>query len=140
MDTSDGLFSTLDQLMRLNNLGFELNYNWESLLDKESKLLVSKKKLPIWFLLAGQHGEFELIFTIPPKDDQKFKKAAKSIKWNPQFLGVVISEPQIKIPLYKKKININTRGIRNLSISNKSEIKNYIETLIQMDKNLQKSR
>ena len=140
MDTSDGLFSTLDQLMRLNSLGFELNFNWESALDDEAKLLFNKYKFPLWFLLAGQHGEFEIIFTISKKKAQTFTKVAKSIKWSPTFLGVVIPEPKIKIPLYNKTITINTEIIRNLSFSNKSDIKNYIKTLIKMDEEFQKSK
>ncbi len=139
MDTSDGLFSTLDQLMRLNNLGFELSRNWEAALDDKAKVVLTKLNLPPWLLLAGQHGEFQLIFTIPKQKDLIFKKTAKSINWNPEFLGLVISEPNIKMPLYNKTININTEQIRNLSICNKPDIKNYIKALTSMDEKFQRS-
>ncbi len=138
MDTSDGLFSTLDQLMRLNNFGFELGRNWESALDNKAKGVLKKLSLPSWFLLAGQHGEFEIIFTIPKEKDLIFKNKAKSINWNPEFLGLVISEPKIKMPLYNKTININTEQIRNLPLRNKPDIKNYIKALTNMDEEFKK--
>jgi thiamine-monophosphate kinase len=72
MDTSDGLISTLDQLLRLNNVGFELLENPESLIDEEAVSYSKKLSIPSWLLLAGQHGEFELVFTIPRNLKQEF--------------------------------------------------------------------
>ncbi|MBL1213809.1 MAG: thiamine-monophosphate kinase [Ignavibacteriae bacterium] len=138
MDTSDGIFSTLDQLMRLNNFGFELNCNWESALDNKAKNILKKLSLPSWFLLAGQHGEFELIFTISKEQDLIFKNKAESINWNPEFLGFVIMEPKIKVPLYSKIINIDTEKIRNLPLKNKLDIKNYLKALTNLDEEFKK--
>ena len=66
MDTSDGFISTLDQLMRLNDVGFEISTeNPELFIDEEALNYSKRSNIPPWLLLAGQHGEFELIFTIP---------------------------------------------------------------------------
>jgi thiamine-monophosphate kinase len=46
MDTSDGLFSTLDQLMRINDLGFELSCNWTSAIDNKAITFIEKVEPP----------------------------------------------------------------------------------------------
>ncbi|MCK7528697.1 MAG: hypothetical protein MZV64_69640 [Ignavibacteriales bacterium] len=58
MDTSDGVISTLDQIMRLNKCGIRLDDNWEHILDEESANVCKQLNIPLWFLLAGYHGEF----------------------------------------------------------------------------------
>ena len=65
MDTSDGLIATLDQLMRLNNVGFELKEDLEKVIDEDALKYSKNLNIPSWLLFAGQHGEFELVFTIP---------------------------------------------------------------------------
>ncbi|MCK7517213.1 MAG: hypothetical protein MZV64_05570 [Ignavibacteriales bacterium] len=70
IDTSDGVLSSLDQLMRLNNVGFKFRNDWSESLDQSSKLLFSKHNLPLWLLLAGEHGEFELLFSIPAEKEK----------------------------------------------------------------------
>jgi len=71
MDTSDGTISTLDQIMRLNNCGIKLIDDWKNFVDEESANVCKQSNVPLWFLLAGYHGEFELIFSIDPNSEQK---------------------------------------------------------------------
>ena len=47
---------------------------------------------PSWLFLAGQHGEFELIFSIPSQKTQEFIKKAKEINWHPLELGTATQE------------------------------------------------
>ena len=67
IDTSDGVLSSLDQLMRLNNVGFKFRNDWNETLDQSSKQFFNNYNLPLWLLLAGEHGEFELFFSIPSR-------------------------------------------------------------------------
>ena len=76
IDTSDGVLSSLDQLMRLNNVGFKFRNDWNETLDQSSKQLFSKYNLPLWLLLAGEHGEFELLFSIPAEKETEFLNEA----------------------------------------------------------------
>jgi len=139
MDTSDGVIATLDQLMRLNNVGFELYENWESILDSGSKEIAKNFNLPYWLLLAGLHGEFELIFTIPQDKRSEFEHAVSDKNWNPLIIGKVISEPKIDIHLYNKMIAVYSEHIRNLSYKVNSDISSYLESLLKIDKKMHQS-
>jgi len=133
MDTSDGLIATLDQLMRLNNAGFELNNNWQNVIDDDAIEYSKNLNLPPWILFAGQHGEFELIFTIPTEFKNAFLKETLKNELSPIELGRVISDREVKIPLYKELISINTAFIRNLPIEANGDINHYLKMLLEYD-------
>ena len=76
IDTSDGVLSSLDQLMRLNNVGFKFRNDWIESMDDKSKRIFSNFNLPPWLLLAGEHGEFELLFSIPAERKNDFLNEA----------------------------------------------------------------
>ena len=138
MDTSDGLIATLDQLMRLNDAGFELNSDWKKAINNNALNYVKNLNIPGWLLLAGQHGEFELIFTIPKKFKKSFLKEALLNRFEPIELGVVIPEKEIRIPLYDKSVQINTKLIRNLPYEIKGDVKRYLKSLLDYDFQLKK--
>ena len=102
IDTSDGVLSSIDQLMRLNNIGFRFRNDWIETLDPTSKHLFTKYNLPLWLLLAGEHGEFELLFSIPEENETEFIKEADRLNLNPVYLAEAKSEQNIKIDLYHK--------------------------------------
>ena len=114
MDTSDGIIATLDQLMRLNDVGFELNSDWQKTIDSSALNYARYLNIPPWLLLAGQHGEFELIFTIPQKLKESFLKDAILNGFEPVESGIVTAEKGVKIPVYNKVAQIDTKFIRNL--------------------------
>lgn len=138
MDTSDGVLGTLDQLMRLNNVGFRINADWQNALhpkaDKFSKVL----GIPNWLWLAGQHGEFELLFTILRNKEDQFLLASEQIGWNPVRVGEVVSEPSIQIPIHGEQIGLDTARIRNLGNSFDGNIASYINELMNIDRNIRK--
>jgi thiamine-monophosphate kinase len=133
MDSSDGLIATLDQLMRLNNVGFELNDNWQNAIVDDTLLYVKNLNIPPWLLFAGQHGEFELIFTIPNELSYSFLKEAVQNGLNPIELGKVISDNEVRIPIYYNLISINTAFIRNLPIEVNGDVNHYLKMLLEYD-------
>ena len=133
MDTSDGLIATLDQLMRLNGAGFELNSDWQNAIDDTALNYVKNLNIPIWLLLAGQHGEFELIFTIPQDLKDLFLKESLQSGFEPVELGKVIPEKEVKINIYGELIPINTTLIRNLPTEANGDIKHYLKVLLEYD-------
>ncbi len=137
MDTSDGVVSTLDQLMRLNNLGFKLDKDWEDKIDKGSLELARASSIPEWLLLAGYHGEFELLFTIPEKLENKFLINAKKINWQPVKLGSAIDECKIEIPIYGKLQEIDSTRIRNLAYKIQNGVESYLKSLLSIDQEMQ---
>ena len=132
MDTSDGVISALDQLARINYTGFEVN-NYEPLLDPEVLKASEYYNFPSWLFLAGQHGEFELIFSIPSQKTAEFLNKAKEISWNPLELGTAIKEDTITLPLYNKTANLDAAYIRNLLNSVNGDKSRYIQKLLLLD-------
>ena len=139
MDTSDGLISTLDQLMRLNNVGFDIKGNCEKLINDEALIYSKKLNIPSWLLFAGQHGEFELVFAIPQKLQQEFLEEAGQNGFEPIELGEVNAENEIKMKLNGELIHINSGFIRNLPYETKGDVNHYLKLLLEYDSELKKS-
>ena len=136
MDTSDGLISTLDQLMRINDIGFQLHSNWKNVIDDKATDYLKNHGIPTWLLLAGQHGEFELIFTIPTGLKESFLEDALLSGFAPIELGKVITEGEVKINIYGKVIPIDTTFIRNLPIETNGDLNKYLKKLLEYDNKL----
>jgi thiamine-monophosphate kinase len=134
MDTSDGVISTLDQLTRLNNCGFELVDEWIKTVDEEALSVFKNNNLPDWLLMAGQHGEFELLFTIPPEKESEFLNSARSINWVPVKLGNVIESKVIRLKLYGRIVSIDSELIRNLPHQLNGDVKGYLQALLEYDR------
>lgn len=138
MDTSDGVIAALDQLMRLNNVGFEINTNWENSLESKAKQIAEKINMPNWLLLAGQHGEFELIFTIKESCENYFNCLSAQMNWNPIKLGKVTKNKELTIPFYGKLNTIDSARIRNLSNKSNNDVSEYLNALLNLDREIKK--
>jgi thiamine-monophosphate kinase len=136
IDTSDGVVSALDQLMRLNTVGFKFRNDWGESLDQSSKLLFSSYNLPFWLLLAGEHGEFELLFSIPKENEVEFLNEADRLNLNPVCLAYAISEQNIKINLYDKEQTLDSGKIRNLAFEKDFSPAKYMQKLMEIDTSL----
>jgi len=130
MDTSDGAFATLDQLMRLNNTGFVLESKLEEFLHPVALDITGAAALPPWLTLAGPHGEFELLFTIPPERTGAFMETASTVGWTPLVIGKVVEEPGVWFTQEEKKVYVDTGRIRNLSLHTDGDIHDYIHQLL----------
>ena len=133
MDTSDGFISTVDQLTRLNNVGFEIGSDWLNAFDDTALKYVNNLNIPAWLLLAGQHGEFELIFTIPKDSKAAFLEESLNSGFEPVELGKVIPEKEVKINIYGNLTPINTTMIRNLPVEANGDINHYLKVLLEYD-------
>jgi thiamine-monophosphate kinase len=122
MDSSDGVLATLDQLMRLNNTGFQIDSGWQDLLHRDSRRLASLSGIPEWFLLAGQHGEFELLFTVRREDETRLHDRASREGWEPLRLGRATSTRSITINISGKEVIIPTGEIRDIALGSGSDL------------------
>ncbi len=129
MDTSDGLLATLDQLMRLNDVGFSLDPGWESALTQASRDLARDLGVPAWFIVAGEHGEFELVFTIPDQQVREFLAGSESHGWHPLRIGRVTSDPRILVPSTKGEFALDTAAIRNCAGIARQDMWAYLNAL-----------
>lgn len=128
MDTSDGLFITIDQLIRLNARGFSIQAYWEDILRQDVLQLCDGMQIPRWFMAAGIHGEFELVFTIPDKKVSSFLAQTHRMDFYPVALGKVIAKPRFEITQNAKKTTvIDMTPLRNLWESATGDISHIIE-------------
>ena len=133
MDTSDGLLATLDQLMRLNGVGFELDVPVERYLEGEALEVSRHFRIPPWTMLAGPHGEFELLFTVPPGRVEALLRQAAHQGWYPVRLGTVVSEPGVTLNGDDQVHQFDTGAIRNLFAQVNGDPRRYLTELLKHD-------
>lgn len=133
MDTSDGLFATVDQLMRVNNLGFSISSSTEDYLADEAKGVCYFQNIPTWFMHAGPHGEYELVFTIPCDKEKEFMNEAEAMNWFPVKLGKVTSEREIIFLYNHQLVTIDTALIRNLFSESDRSLSFYANELMKIE-------
>lgn len=136
IDTSDGVLSSLDQIMRLSNVGFKFRNDWSETLEEKSKQLFHNYNLPLWLLLTGEHGEFELLFSIPAEKEKEFLNEANIINLNPVYLADAESVLNIKINLYNKEQILDSEKIRNLAFEKDFSPHKYLQKLMEIDEEL----
>ncbi len=138
MDTSDGVLTTLDQLMRLNGVGFELNAGWEDVLSRCALAEFRAHGFPAWFALAGHHGEFELLFTVPESRLDRLVESSEESGWRPRELGRATVSKEVTLPLYGRVAALDTGFLRNLSFQCASNPGVYVGALLEYDATIRK--
>jgi thiamine-monophosphate kinase len=133
MDTSDGVLATLDQLGRLNKCGFHVDKGWESHIAPGALNIAEMAGMSPWMLLAGPHGEFELLFTVPPHKIPALQNAAHQAHWIPVRLGVVTESPGISIADWGTLNPDDLASVRNHPLGCKSDIPQYLRYLAELE-------
>ena len=133
MDTSDGFFPTVDQLMRLNKFGFRLETPMVDFVHPQALDLSRRMQIPLWMMLAGPHGEFKLVFTIPENKKDDFLKSAAVINWEPCLVGRVTDHKIITLLDKNKYVTIDTGRIRNLFNEVNGDMQKYIKELFSLN-------
>ena len=128
MDTSDGVIPALDELGRLNQVGF--TFDPDAALDLGAVAVACQAHLPPWLLLAGPHGEFELLFTVPSDRVSDFEQAAAAAPWTPVPLGRVVQDPGLLLRAEGRWKWIDTRRVRDLYADVRGDGKRYLAELL----------
>jgi thiamine-monophosphate kinase len=132
MDTSDGVLTTLDQLIRLNNIGFSVECDWSRILSPQARQLCQKTNTPPSVMLAGPYGEFRLIFTIPANKVDSFLARSHTKKNKPILLGRVQENPVITMKLSSgARKDIDMSPLRNLLETVDSDLQRYAEEFMK---------
>lgn len=127
MDTSDGLLTTIDQLMRLNGLGFVIDCDWDRILSPEVLELCNKTQTPPWLMIAGPHGEFRLLFTISTNGVDEILTQPQLKGTNLIRLGRVQQTPAVSLVLPSDQtVNIDMAPIRNLLEKVEGNLEQYV--------------
>jgi thiamine-monophosphate kinase len=125
MDTSDGALATMGELMVRNNVGLDIDVPVEAWTASSALATVRAAGLAPWMLHAGPHGEFELIFTVPADREPAFRRAARTIGWDPVPLGRVTETPDLTIG----DRTIDTTAVRNLFAECNGDVRRYVTAL-----------
>lgn len=140
MDTSDGAIATMDELIRMNGLGIELDGGWIDALGPQSVHAAVSRNLAPWLLLAGIHGEFELMFTIHPDRQEELAQRSRNIGWRPVILGRIVAHQELRIPWNGNLVAVDHAAIRNAGANAAGDMQKYLETLIEIDEDLRKEK
>jgi len=129
MDTSDGLFPALSVLVSLNQLGMHLSTPLEEVLHLDALKIYHESNIPPWMLLAGPHGEYELLFTVSPAQLESFEDACRAKVYQPVFLGKIISEQHIKFTSEQLKVCCPPALIANMYAESEFDVSGYFKLL-----------
>jgi len=122
--------------MRLNDVGIKLDSDWNNKLHLESKSIIYEFGLPAWFLLAGQHGEFELIFTVPTEKESLLKKISSKFSLHLSRIGEVQNKKGFFLNINDHQVELPTEKIRNIANEPIFNLNNYLKSLLEIDKSL----
>ena len=129
IDTSDGFFPAICNLMKQNQIGFQID---EELIDlvnieyQQTALAIDQKP---WIPLAGPHGEFELLFTIPEDKNDDFIETSDIAGWQPTRIGRAIEERHLRVLLDGRSHLIDPFRVANLYTTCKGDIPKYLYEL-----------
>jgi thiamine-monophosphate kinase len=132
MDTSDGVVASLDELMRQSHFGLQLELTSLRILHPEARNLARKSGIPTFAFLAGPHGEFELIFSIPRGRLSDFRAAADASRISILELGVARREPGLQLADQEGGAWPDTAEIRNLSPRQAEDLDQYLSHLVAL--------
>jgi len=131
IDTSDGLFPALSVLSEINKVGFDLTVPLQDLLHPSILPLKDHSGLPAWMFMAGPHGEYELLLTVPEKVNDEFQRACEGSILQPLFLGKIIDNETILFSSESLKVQCHPAAIANLFSESNGNIQSYFERLLK---------
>jgi thiamine monophosphate kinase len=135
MDTSDGALTTLDELMLRSGVGFRLTVPVTRLLHPAAAHFARTFRLPAWVPLAGPHGEFELVFTIPQSRLESFREASEAAGIDCLRLGVVTRDPGLILSPEDGNRRLPTGRIRALAERATEDTGVFVARLREIDGN-----
>ncbi len=133
MDTSDGFFATLDQLGRLNNVGFQLDDTWEELLDTTAVSTADAMGLHPWMLLAGPHGEYQLVVSVRPQEQESVESLRFDDGTGLVRVGTIVETPGIALGKWWRLNECDLARVRNYNIPGAAGVREYIRFLFDLE-------
>ncbi len=131
MDTSDGLFSAISNLMEINGIGFKINSPFSEITHLAAAQMAMASSMPGWFFLAGPHGEFELLFTISPEKEAAFLQGANLMNWHPLRIGIATEQQNCILDIEAGRWDLEPFQIANLFTEAGGEPKAFLSALVQ---------
>lgn len=130
MDTSDGVVATLDELSRVNQVGFAITVDPACWLHPRALAACDSCHIPRWLALAGCQGEFELAFTVPAASAEGFLDTARERHLSPKCIGHVTEERGVFLSWGGRDVQVDSGWIRNLAVGGARDARRYISDLV----------
>ena len=130
IDTSDGLFPAISVLSAINHVGVYFTSPLQDLLHPEALETKTLSELPSWMMLAGPHGDYELLFTIAPEDRREFEAVCNADHWQPVLLGKITAESGLSFLTEDLQVHCHPAVIANLFSQSNDHIPTYFELLM----------
>ena len=127
--TYNGFVATVDQLARINEVGFRIESRCVDLLHPLATGLSESSGLPAFPFLASYHGEFELVFTVPATRVSMLEVRAVDLGWKPIRVGVVESEPGVRFGGNA----IDCAALRNALELSGGDVRAYADALLRFN-------
>ncbi|MCK4820325.1 thiamine-monophosphate kinase, partial [bacterium] len=124
IDTSDGVYKALTTISELNNTGYEVS---DLPYIKKGIMVTKLVSLPKTLLFLGECGEYELLFTIKPDDEEEFLYAAEKNNLKFYRLGAILSDNQKQI-LNEDNIDINLSTLK-IQARDYDDVKDYLKAI-----------
>jgi len=132
IDTSDGLIAAVDQLARINDVGIVIDVDLDSLLAPSAARVRQKLGVGAFPVLAALHGEFELVFAVPPERISALEGVARALEWKPVAIGAVTRGQGIAVG----STPIDGAMIRNLFHECDGDVARYLAALVEVGHDL----
>jgi thiamine-monophosphate kinase len=136
IDSSDGFIPALANLGELNSIGFSLDIPVEDIITEEALAACEYFAIPSWLMLAGPHGDYELVFTIPPERQLNFLTAAADSGWAPTYTGTISSAPGLEFLYQGRNLHTDPSAVANLFSESDGDIQVYLQSLLQHHRSL----
>ncbi len=137
IDSSDGFLNSLDLLVRVNNIGISCELSLNSLLDPLASEALQDFSLFPWAFLAGEFGDYELIFSVPSEISALFEK-----DYNQEFtgllkIGIATETPELRLVNSKNRsVAYDASTARNLFKIKSRDQTGYIQDFLELGKQL----
>lgn len=131
IDSSDGLFSALDLLMRTNQLGFRFRQR-EEVYHPTMVGLSHQLGTPLWIGGAFGMGEYRQVMVVAQEHQEAFLEAARAAGEEPLELGEFLPELEFRMVEGQEEWIVDTTRLLNL-FSQSSGPEEYIRSLFAFD-------
>lgn len=129
IDTSDGVLHALDTLARVNGGRRFVLDGWEDGLDGRAREAARARRLPSWLMLAGVHGEFELLFSVSPDREARTIGALREEGLAPVRLGEVRAGDGVALCRGRAEVALDTSSLRHAAALAGRDPRGYVEAL-----------
>jgi thiamine-monophosphate kinase len=126
IDTSDGVFAALRTVSALNGTGFFLS---KLPYYPPAALAADKLQLPELLLMLGECGEYEILFTVRPRDKASLQAELRRQGIAAAELGVVTADPGQRA-VRQDKLELDLSGY-SLQARDFTRVQDYVAAMLE---------